>query len=116
MQRGDVHLITVTLPSRPSGQGGTRAKHLVVLQGGPEFANTLDVAVVLCSTRRTTRPPRAFEVLAGPREGFTEETLIDCRWPLTVPKTDFNRSNFTLHLDHRVMELVSEALTVGLQM
>jgi hypothetical protein len=50
------------------------------------FANCQDVAVVLCSTYRRTDGPRLYEVLVGTADGFTHDTLIDCRWPYTVNK------------------------------
>ena len=117
MERGDVCLTSVDLPNRPSGVGtAPRRKYVVVLRGGPGSTGEPDVPVAVASTNRRPagRAKRAFEVDVGVAEGFQHETVIDCRWPYTMQKSDL--SNPAFRLSAAKMQEVSIALVSGLQM
>ena len=117
MNRGDVYKGSIALPNRASGVGYQyRAKYVVILQGGPDFASDTDVAVVVASTRKNMSPLRPFEVLVGTAQGFHHDTLIDCRWPYTLTKDIVTSGTFLAQLDDHVMHRVSLALLRGLQM
>jgi mRNA-degrading endonuclease toxin of MazEF toxin-antitoxin module len=114
VNRGDVFLVSLRF-DRPQPNTELK-KYVVALQGGPDFAMADDVAVVVCSTRRGTRPVRPFEVIVGTAHGFDTETVIDCRWVRTIPKPAAVRSLLKTRLTSDVMEQVSEALVLGLQL
>jgi mRNA-degrading endonuclease toxin of MazEF toxin-antitoxin module len=105
------------LPDRgPTGADppGTvpKLKYVVVLQ---EESNATDVAVVVCNSLKAPRRPRAYEVLVGRSEGFDHDTMIDCRWVFTVQKRHLRAAEHP-PLPRAVMNQVSEALVVGLQL
>jgi len=111
LQRGEVRFGGIAFPGR-----GSLNKLLVVIQGGPNFANQSDVVVLVASTYRGDTP-RPFEVLLpSATSEFKVDTVIDCRWPFTVKRADVEAMNQLFTLGHDVMELVDEALVVGLQM
>lgn len=118
MQRGDTHKISMHLPDRARRAGTSpRLKYVVCLQGGPEFAKQTDVAVVVCSTyKQRAGGLQPFEVLVGPAHGFQYDTVIDCRWVFTIQKAEAPRSTFQFRLPPNVMDDISEALVVGLQL
>ena len=111
LQRGEVRLGDLTFPGR-----GTLHKLLVVLQGGMNFSNQSDVVIIVASSYRGHNP-RPFDVLVPPSgAGFEVETVIDCRWPFTVRRDQVEAMRYLFMLSPDVMELVDEALVVGLQM
>lgn len=115
IQRGDVFRTQLSLPNRKTGNGTTTlTKYVVALQGGPAFDTATDIAIAVASTHRrsTVRP---FEVLVGVVDGFAHDTVIDCRWPYTVPKSVLPAAP-EFRLTSSVMRSVSVALVVGLQM
>ena len=116
MARGDVHLVGIEFPTRPGDAGGLRQKYVVVLQSGPTFVNCTDVAVVVCSTLRHNNPMRPFEVKVGQTEGFDHDTVIDCRWPRTILKSLPGMAYPMFTLPVSIMDDISEALVVGLQL
>jgi mRNA-degrading endonuclease toxin of MazEF toxin-antitoxin module len=118
VERGDTHKISIHLPNRASGAGTSpRLKYVVCLQGGPDFANQTDVAVVLASTyRRRASGVQPYEVLVGQNHGFLHDTVIDCRWIFTIQKAEVPPSTRKFRLPPDVMDDVSAALVVGLQL
>lgn len=104
------------LPDRNQpGQFTERDKYLVLLRGSSATQAETDVPFVIASTLDMPRAARDFEVIVGQAEGFDHDTVIDCRWPHTLPKTWVgNDYRFTLHPD--VMREVSISLVVGLYM
>lgn len=116
MNRGDVHLISLPMPDRNNpGQDVYRDKYVVVLRGGPGTTNESDVPLLVASTLRVGGPPRPFEVHVSAMGGqFPVDTVIDCRWPFTLHKSQVNNYRFTLPRD--IMERVSVALVSGMQM
>jgi hypothetical protein len=122
MERGDVYLIPIDLPNRaPSGGVGSltsRNKLVVVLRGGGPTITEDDVPIVVASTdrRKPGQGLRTFEVAVGIGEGFSHDTIIDCRWPFTLEKSRLPQSNFKFRLSGAVMQSVSIALVSGLQM
>jgi hypothetical protein len=120
VERGDTHRISMHLPNRVSGAGTSpRRKYVVCLQGGPDFVNQTDVAVVVASTYRPRRAMglQPYEILVGQSHGFQHDTLIDCRWVFTIQKTEAPPSTtFMFRLPQDVMDDVSAALVVGLQL
>lgn len=115
MNRGDVYKVALTLPDRATATNNvTLDKYVVVLQGGPHFATATEVALVIASTFRGTTP-RPFEVLVGRAEGFHHDTVIDCRWPVTVRKSLVAGGSFLTHLSDSRMKDVALALVNGLQ-
>src|ERR1019366_1220908 len=99
MERGDVYLVSIALPNRtaPSGTAlAPRDKYVVVLRGGTRAASEPDVPVVIASTDR--RSPgqnlRPFDVAVGTAEGFSRDTIIDCRWPYTLQKARLPLGSF----------------------
>jgi len=118
VERGDTHKINLHLPDRVRGAGTSpRLKYVVCLQGGPDFANQTDVAVVVASTyTRRASGLQPYEVLVGQSQGFLHDTVIDCRWVFTIQKTEAPPSTFRLRLPPDVMDDISAALVVGLQL
>lgn len=105
------------LPDRsPAGEvpPGTqpKLKYVVVLQAD---SSATDVAVVVCNSLKNPRQPRAYEVLVGTREGFDHDTIIDCRWVFTLQKRHLRTAEHP-PLRQGVMNAISEALVVGLQL
>jgi hypothetical protein len=114
VNRGDVYRTRLRLPDRTAaGQFTERNKYVVMLRQMP--AET-DTPFLIASTHDPARPPRPFEVLVGAAQGFDHDTVIDCRWPYTLPKTWFNTAQYRFTLSPDVMREVSVALVVGLQM
>ena len=72
------------------------------------------MAVASTNRRPAGRAKRAFEVDVGVAEGFQHETVIDCRWPYTMQKSDLSTPAF--RLSAAKMQEVSIALVSGLQM
>lgn len=118
MERGDTHKISMPLPNRASGVGTSpRLKYVVCLQGGPDFANQTDVAIVVASTyKRRARGVQPYEVLVGQNHGLLHDTVIDCRWVFTIQKALAPPSTFQFRLPPDVMDDISAALVVGLQL
>jgi mRNA-degrading endonuclease toxin of MazEF toxin-antitoxin module len=111
LRRGEVRFGDITFPGR-----GTLQKLMVVLQGGQDFANQTDVAVLVASTY-LGGTPRPFEVLVpAATPGFNNDTVIDCRWPYTVRRAQVEAMHLLFLLSPDVIELIDEALVVGLQM
>jgi hypothetical protein len=114
VNRGDVYLARFRFPDRAApGQFTERNKYVVMLRQMP--AET-DIPFLIASTYDPARPPRPFEVLVGAVHGFDHDTVIDCRWPYTLPKNWFNAAQHRFTLSPDVMREVSVALVVGLQM
>jgi hypothetical protein len=114
VNRGDVYRTRFRLPDRAvPGQFTERNKYLVMLRG---VAAEADIPFVIASTHDPARRPRPFEVLVGAAQGFDHETVIDCRWPYTLPKAWFKAAEYRFTLSPDVMREVSVALVVGLQM
>ncbi len=89
---------------------------MVVLQGGPLFADQHNVAIVLASSLRVQAPPRPFEVYVGPAVGFHHDTVIDGRWVVTILKDDIPETARAFVLPLPVMDQVSVAIAAGLQL
>jgi hypothetical protein len=112
------------LPDRsPAGADppGTvpKLKYVVTLQGGQDFANTSEVAIVVASTLPSSRlanpMARPFEVFVDENHGFDHLTVIDCRWIFTVQQRHLRIAKHPQLPDH-IMREISEALAVGLQL
>ena len=117
LQRGAVYLCQIQLPNRSGTGPVSRAldKLLVVLQGGPPFADCSEVAVVVASTWRRGSP-RPFEVVMGTADGFLHDTVVDCRWPYTLPKAQVVSGRHMFTLPSTRMHQLSLALVRGLQL
>lgn len=104
------------MPDRQAGSGSTYLdKYVVVLQGGPDFANTTEVTVLVASTHRGGNL-RPFEVLCGQGDGFDHDTVIDCRWPFTLRKAEITAGTYRFMLSQSRMHQVALGLVHGLQM
>lgn len=108
----------VPLPNR---QGRTQPQILrklaVVLQGGPLFEAVPDVAVVISSSdREGTGGMRPFEVLLDRQDGVDHDTIVDCRWPFTLPKRLIERGVYKVTLSPQRMHEISIALIAGLDL
>jgi mRNA-degrading endonuclease toxin of MazEF toxin-antitoxin module len=104
------------LPNREAGSGSTyRDKYVVLLQGGPEFRDATEVAVLVVSTLRS-QGRRPFEVISGPNDGFDHDSVIDCRWPYTLQKAEVLGGDYKFTLPQDRMHEVSLALVHGLQL
>lgn len=124
--RGAVYKSEIILPVRtvPVDGGQRRWKYLVVLQGGPAFAHSGYVAVVIASTLdRNADDVEAYEVVVGTTEGFQHDTVIDCHRVYTFPKHDLPESGRLrtiwggqMTLPPAVMDEVSAAIVIGLQL
>jgi mRNA-degrading endonuclease toxin of MazEF toxin-antitoxin module len=90
-----------------------KEKRVVVLQSSGD--NVTEVAVVVCNSLKRPRPKRPYEVLVGAGEGFDNETVIDCRWVFTVQKRHLHIPK-QRPMPPQVMDEISVALTVGLQL
>jgi hypothetical protein len=114
VNRGDVYLIPLRLPDRQTpGQFEVRNKLAVILRAADRET---DVPFLIASSHDESQRARAFEVIVGVAEGFKHETVIDCRWPYTLPKTWFERGRYLFTLPERTMRDVATSLVVGLQM
>ena len=113
LARGDVHLVSFPFPDRQrAGQFQARDKFVVLLRGD----SATDVPLVVASSLRSTSPPRAFEVIVRQGSGrFSVDTVIDCRWPYTLPKIWFTKQTFRFSLAPNEMREISLALVVGLE-
>ena len=117
MGRGDVYLCRIDLPNRSAVETDVPTNKLVVLlQGGPPFDSYREVAVVVASTWRGVGSPRPFEVVLGPADGFRHDTVVDCRWPFTLPKTRATGGRRLFTLSEANMHAISLALARGLQL
>jgi hypothetical protein len=119
MDRGDVYLATVDLPNRATGGGSVPTpKYLLCLRGDPAASSEDDVPILLASTDRRNpgQTLRKFEVGVGVTEGFDHDTVIDCRWPYTLLKSQLPRTAYRFTLPTTTMDKVNIALIVGLQM
>lgn len=116
MNRGDVYKIRMRLPDRQGGSGSSYLdKYVVVLQGGPDFAVATEVTVVVASTHRS-QGVRPFEVLCGQADGFDHDTVVDCRWPFTLRKSEVAAGDYKFTLSQARMHQVSLGLVHGLQL
>ncbi len=119
VQRGDVYRSNIYLPNR-TGQGGTKEllKWCVLLQSDVgSFAQATDVAVVLASTDKSAgRALREFEVRVGWDEGFVHDSVIDCRWIYSFPKSLFHPADRVTTLDAPTMQQVNISVAKGLQL
>jgi hypothetical protein len=120
VERGDVHLIPISLPNRvaPGGNPVPTSKYVVVLRGGVSASAEAEVPVLIASTdrRQVGQQVRPFEVSAGLADGFTHATIIDCRWPYTLEKANLPQSTYRFRLGLAKMAEISTALVSGLQM
>jgi predicted RNA-binding protein with TRAM domain len=116
VNRGDVYKVQLTLPNRSGPGTELREKYVVLLQGGPDFAAVTEVAVVIASTDRGSGGVRPFEVRVGSTHGFDHDTIIDGRWPVTLPKSTVGAGTYLTTLSTDVMWQVSRAIAAGLQM
>jgi len=106
----------IPLPNRQGrSQPQVRRKVAVVLQGGELFAAATDVAVVISSSDRGTGGARPFEVLLDQQDGVDHDTIVDCRWPFTVPKGLLERGEYKVTLSPERMHQISVALVAGLE-
>lgn len=118
MNRGEIRSTLLSLPDRtatgvhPPGIA-QKEKRVVLLQTGEE--NLTEVAVVVCNSLTKPRQKRPYEVFVGTPEGFDNETAIDCRWVFTVQKRHLHMPT-QRPMPPQVMEEISEALAVGLQL
>jgi len=109
--RGDVFNASLKFPD-----GQEKRKHLVVIQGGPAYDASRQIATVVASTdRRNGRPLRDYEVSCGSADGFDHDTLIDCRWVFTMPRDEVISGGFITTLSPMVLARIDAALLVGLQ-
>jgi PemK-like, MazF-like toxin of type II toxin-antitoxin system len=118
LRRGEVWLVHAPLPDRDAGTG-TKAKRkwVVLLQDEQTFPAASDIAVVVASTmHEADYVPEAFEVLVGQSDGFGHLSVIDARWPFTMLKQDIRRGARKAMLSARVMDQLSEAIVLGLQL
>lgn len=120
MERGEVHFIEMTLPDWEAGGTTQRTcrKLVVTLRGGAGTSRDSYVPVVLASTDKRTlgQPPAPYEVAVDSAYGFDHSTIIDCRWVFSLPRATFDPTTFLFALPNAVMNEVSVALAVGLQL
>lgn len=117
MERGEVYLADVPLPNRRGRtQSHVLTKYAVVLQGGQLFEAAEDVAVVIASTYRGSGTVRPFEVILDEQDGFDHDTVVDCRWPFTLPKRTVERGEYRLTLGPGRMHEISRAIVAGLEL
>lgn len=92
-----------------------RKKWLVIL---PMHDDESDVAFVIASSLREGRGPvRRFEVVVQPPEGgVLRPTVIDCRWPNTLPQSWFDEAEEMGKLSNETLEEVGKALVYGLRL
>lgn len=118
MNRGDVYKVEIALPNRTGVAGSVRlAKYVVCLQGGSNFAQAGEVAVLIASTLRPPgRPARPFELIVDATDGFRHETVIDCRWPYTLEKSRVVAGEYLTRLSFNRMQQINLCLVHGLNM
>ncbi len=115
MNHGDVYVVSIDLPNRPHGAGGTRDKWVICLQGGPQFSAASDVAVLIASTHKGGGM-RPFEVLCGAADGFRHDSVVDCRWPFTISKAKIVGGTYKATLTPARMRDLALGLVNGLQL
>src|ERR1039458_8338777 len=115
MNRGDVYLVSLVLPNRGGGGGtSTKDKLIIVLNDGRVIGTAREVAVLIGSSWNGN-PLRPFEVLVGTADGFHHDTVIDCRWPYTLPQSQLPPGRHVLTLPQAVMTRISVGVVRGLQ-
>ncbi|HEX5937366.1 MAG TPA: hypothetical protein VFZ75_06735 [Actinomycetota bacterium] len=87
-----------------------------MVQGGPAFERETDVVVLVASSYRGRQLQLHEALCPAASTNFHVDTVIDCRWPFTVPRAEVERMRLLFVLDPNVVELIDEALVVGLQM
>jgi hypothetical protein len=114
--RADVHRIFADLPGDEAVARLTpRPKYVVVLNDDQVAGNANRRAVVVASSERVAER-RRFEVSCGTDDGFDHETVIDCRWPLTIETSQLTPENYCFTLSEAKMFQIQKALVAGLQM
>src|SRR5690349_10589563 len=107
----------IPLPNRRGRmQPRVLRKLAVVLQGGPLFETATEVVIVVASSDRGTGGIRPFEVLLDQQDGLDHDTIVDCRWPFTLPKRTIERGELKITLGPGRMHEISVAITAGLEL
>lgn len=117
IERGDVWLLpSLRLPNRVPGGGVKEVpfKMVIPLQSESDFKDR-DIAVLFTSSDTYEEHP-PYMVQAGTAEGFHHETVIDCRWVLTILKDEIRAGRFLFKLPDETMEAISESLVIGLNL
>lgn len=116
--RGDLVVVHIELPNR-RGLSGTlgKPKWVVLLHDERAYRGSDDVAVVVASTwRRGDAPIAPYEVLCEHGDGFAVPSVIDCRWPFTLLKSEVRAGTHKATLTEARMDDIAVALTVGLSL
>lgn len=117
METGDVLRVQYLFADRakPGEYEEPRRKWLVLLRCDEAEP---DVTFLIASTLRPDQgATRRFEVPVSPDEGgFTMETVVDCRWPNTLPRAWFTDAEDMGKLSDETMEEVGKALVYGLRL
>lgn len=116
VDRGDVHLILMTLPSVGTQTPTYMKDKFVVALGEPTTRGLAGlVTVVLASTLRSANL-RKFEVKCDTSDGFSWDTVIDCRWLFTLRETDLPLASRRFTLSPQKMHAISVAIVAGLNL
>lgn len=59
---------------------------------------------------------RPFEVLLDEQDGVDHDTIVDCRWPFTLPKRVIERGELKTTLSPQRMHDIAVALAAGLEL
>lgn len=118
MDPGDVLRVEYLFPDRenPGTHKTATKKWLVIVRCSPDES---DVTFLISSSLRPDHGAiRRFEVLVGTADGagFTQDTLIDCRWPNTLPAKWFEKAEDMGKLSDGTMVEVGKALVYGLRL
>lgn len=117
--RGDVHLVSIELPNRDGTPGfSPRLKFVIVLRGSARTRLESDFPFVVASSdrRQPGQQLRGFEIFLDSSNGFDHDTIVDCRWVYTAPKTLISDKTYRFSLGPVEMQDISVALVNGLQL
>lgn len=114
MEPGDVLRVPYLFPDkdRLHEHQDPKLKWLVTLRCDGDEP---DVTFLIASTLRPGMGDRRFEVIVHPPEGgFVADSVVDARWPNTLPRAWFESAEEMGKLDPATMEQVGKALVYGL--
>lgn len=118
MKRGDIYLTSLTLPNRTpaiAASSSVKDKLLLIMNDGAVIGTAQEVAVLIISTWRG-QAIRPYEVLVGTADGLLHDSVVDCRWPYTLPQSLIRAGRYICTLAPPRMTQVSVATVRGLQL
>jgi mRNA-degrading endonuclease toxin of MazEF toxin-antitoxin module len=87
----------------------------IIISNEARVALKPEVCVLLCSSRRATRPPKATEVVLNGADGLDWETLVKCDLIYTAPTDQLknHRGSVTKIRRRQIAEKVVKSIAFG---